>query len=414
MLELLPRHSTGLATEILDAFPALVIQGARQVGKSTFAGQLTQGRPARIVTLDDEATFGAAASDGAAFVEQFPEGTLVIDELQRLPHLLLALKASIDRDRRASRFVLTGSSNLLRLPRTPESLAGRAATIELSPLSQGEITAHNGDLATKLRSGVDAAVFSTTWTRIDYATAIARGGYPEARKLSPRLRNVWFDSYIQRLLERDLGDIAPRVEPSRVAAILRLVAASQAGELVKARIARDAGIPESSATAYLDLLETMYLTRRVAPWTPNLTSREVARPKVIVNDSGLALRLARLTEQQLIPLGNAWMGPAMEGFVMGELLKQQPLATEEHEIFHFRDRDGLEVDAVIEFHDGSVIGLEIKSGSTTKGDHFKGLIALRDRLGDRFLGGYVLNTAAHGSFFGDRLAALPVSAIWEL
>jgi|GEM_PF-2327131 len=183
--------------------------------------------------------------------------------------------------------------------------------------------------------------------------------------MTPRMRKVWFDSYVQRLLEKDLGDIAPRVEPTRVASVLRLIAASQAGELVKARNAGDVGIPESSAKVYLDLLETRYLTRRLPPWTPNLTSREVARPKMVLNDSGPAPRLAQLTEQHLLLLESPWMGPAMEGFVVGELLKQQSFSDDEHELFHFRDRDGLEVDTVIEFHDGSGIGWVIASSADT-------------------------------------------------
>lgn len=163
-------------------------------------------------------------------------------------------------------------------------------------------------------------------------------------------------------------------------------------------------------TTYLDLLATMYLIDSLRPWTPNLTGREASKPNTVVTDPGLALRLSRVGEQQLLPLTNPFLGAAIEGFVVTELIKQQSWSAQEFELFHYRDRDGIEVDIVVEFFDGSVIGLEIKSGSTLKTDHFTGLKILRDRLGDRFLGGYVLNTAPEGMRFGERLWGIPIAA----
>ncbi|MFD4420985.1 ATP-binding protein [Agromyces sp. NPDC058484] len=414
MEPLLPRHSLEWAGELLGAFPTVVIQGARQVGKSTFAELLVSGRNAALATLDDERTLEAATDDPAAFVDQIPDGTLVIDELQRAPELILPIKASIDRNRRPGRFVLTGSSDLLRLTRTPDSLAGRAITVNLRTLSQGEIRSRRDDLLGRLKAGADAVRFTTDSTRSDYAEIIARGGYPEVLSVSDRLRASWFDSYVGRLLERDVSDIAPRVDATRLHAVLRLVAANQTGELVKARIARDANVPETSVTTYIDLLEIMYLVGTLRPWTPNLTSRQASKPKAYVTDPGLALRLAKTTADHLKPLANPYLGAAMEGLVVTELTKQRGWSSEEFELFHFRDRTGLEVDIVAEFFDGSVIGIEVKSGSTAKAEHFAGLRTLRDKLGERFLGGYVLNASQQGSFFGDRLRTLPVSALWEL
>ncbi|HLT67447.1 MAG TPA: ATP-binding protein [Microbacterium sp.] len=413
MSELLARFATPYAEEALATFPAVMIQGARQVGKSTFAQELVRGRPSRVLTLDDTAVLAAAQADPAAFVTQLSEGTLVIDELQRAPELMLALTASIDRDRRPGRFLLTSSSNLLDLSRTPDSLAGRAVTVELKSLSQGEIRGRADDVASQLRAGFDAAAFETDATRADYVEMIARGGYPEVRALRPRMRSVWFDSYVQRLMDRDVSDIAPRVDSQRIATVLRLLAANQAGELVKSRLARDAGLPERSAAAYNDLLETMYLSETLRPWTPSLTSREVGRSKGFIVDSGLALRLARLGAEQLVPLTSAHIYQYVEGFVVGELMRQRSWSETEYELFHYRERSGIEVDVVLEFSDGAVIGIEIEAGSTVKPEHFAGLRVLRDKLGDRFLGGYVLNTAGQGMSFGERLAALPIAALWE-
>lgn len=413
MRPLIPRHAFGLASEIMATFPALIIQGARQVGKSTFAGQLVEGLPATTVTLDDDDMRLAALADPRGFVGQRPDGTLAIDELQRVPELILAIKAEIDRDRRPGRFLLTGSSNLLALSKTPDSLAGRAVDIELQGLSQGELQGTLDDLPARLRQGIDGARWQNEVTRAGYAARITCGGYPEARDVTTRMRNVWFDGYVARLLEKDLVDIESRVDPGRVASVLRLLAANQSGELVKARVARDAGISESSVTACLDLLSTLYLTSTLRPWTPNLTKREASRPKVIVNDPGLALRLARLREEQLTAVPSDALGPALEGFVVSELRKQRIWNEEEFELFHFRDRTGPEVDIVLEFGDGSVVGIEVKASSTYRSEHFSGLRFLRDRLGDRFLGGYVLSLSDRGISMGDRLCGLPVSALWE-
>lgn len=411
---MIPRNVAGFAKEALDAFPVVVIECARQAGKSTLAGQLIADHDALATTLDDEDTLRVARADPRAFVDQMPHGTLVIDELQRAPELILAIKASIDRNRRPARFVLIGSSNLLRHSRAPDSLAGRAITVQLRPFSRGELLRHRDDFLGHLRSGADLPGFVSGAERADYARAIAVGGFPDVRTLSPRLRNTWFDSYITRLLERDLRDLAPRVDPGRLASVLRLLAANQSGEFVKARVARAAEIPETSVVGYVDLLETMFLIEKLPPWSPNLTSRATSKPKIIVADPGLALRMSRVTEAQLEPLGNPFIGPALEGFVIGELRKQRTWSSEEFELFHFRDRNGLEVDIVAEFFDGRVIGIEVKSGSTVKPEHLKGLSALRDRLGERFIGGYVLNIAPRSMVLGDRLWSVPLSTLWEL
>lgn len=415
MESLIPRNVQAFAHDVLDAFPAVVLQGARQVGKSTFAQQLTRDRSAQMVTLDDSDILSTARADPKAFVDQLPDGVLVIDELQRMPELILPIKASIDRNRRPGRFLLTGSSDLLALPQTPDSLAGRAVTVRLWPFSQGEISGRREDFASHARAGVDAWSAQSSWTRARYAEAIGGGGYPEAVASSVRLRGHWFDSYVERIIRREVPDIAPRTEAPRLEAVLRLLGAGQAGEYVRARLARDSDLPETSVGAYVDLLETLYLAQRIPAWTPNLTSRQARRPKIIVTDAGLALRLAGVSMEQLIPLtGGTLFGPALEGFVVGELLRQRTWSEQEYRLFHFRDHTGIEVDIVLEFFDGSVIGIEVKSTSTAKSDHFSGLRVLRDRLGDRFLGGFALNTSDRGLGFGDRLWSLPVSALWEL
>ena len=410
---LLPRRTVSVGRELLSAFPAVVIQGARQVGKSTLARQLVEDHPAVVVTLDDRRTRDAAVADEAAFVEQCLDGVLVIDEVQREPELLLAIKASIDRDRRPGRFLLTGSADLLTVKGRSDSLAGRAATLRLRGLSQGELAGHPEDFVAWLLAGTPPQRFATRWTHADYAAAMARGGYPDVRGLSKRLRHAWLDSYLDRVLERDATLLPSGGQPRRLRSIMSLLAANQAGELVKARLADGADIPRNTITAYLDVLRSVYLVDELPPWTANLTRREIGRPKAFLGDSALALRLNRQTEQQLLPLTSDSIGGLFEAFVASELLKQRSWSDHDYQLFHFRDRDGAEVDLILELDDGRVLGIEVKASSTYRSEHFAGLKFLKDRLGDRFVAGVVVGMADTGYQYADRLYGLPAAALWQ-
>lgn len=415
VMELISRHLATRAEEYLRYFPIVVIQGARQVGKSTFAGILAQQRQARQLTLDDGATRTAALEDPEAFVQQGNEGMLVIDEIQRAPQLLLSIKAAVDRDRRPGRFLLTGSSDLLRLESTPDSLAGRAASLELRGLSQGERQGVFDDFAARIRAGADYPGFVTKTTRADYVAALARGGYPEAGTLPARIRATWLDSYAERIIRRDAADIVNLSDPARLRMVLALLAANQAGELVPARIARAAGIPATTLTRDIGLLATLYLLDLVPPYSRNLTSRQTGKAKALLSDTALALRLAGLSESQLTDLtASDFLGAQLEGLVVTELLKQGSWSAEEFRLTHFRDSDGAEVDILIESGDGNVVALEVKASSTVRPQQLKGLKTLREKLGERFLAGIILNTATEGHALGDRLGSLPIAALWEL
>lgn len=349
-------------------------------------------------------------------MNQNADGLMVIDEIQRHPALTLAIKASIDRDRRPGRFLLTGSSDLLRSPRAGDSLAGRAVTVSLRALSQGESRGRRDDFVHAVRGAVDYPSVTSDVTREEYVRLVVGGGYPGVRERGARLRNIWFDGYLDRLVRRDARDLIDITDPNRLMSVLRLIAANQSGELVKARFAQDAGIPATSITSYLDTIEALFLVDLLRPWTPNLTSRETGRMKAAISDSGLASRLSRVTEGQLRPVDGTsrHLGGLMEGFVVGELLKQRSWSREEFELFHYRTGKGIEVDIVVEYADGSVLGIEVKSGASFKSEHFRGLRYLRDKLGDRFTAGIVLNTGDAGYRFSERLFGLPVAALWDL
>jgi predicted AAA+ superfamily ATPase len=419
--DLTPRHALSLAREHLDLFPGLIIEGARQVGKSTLAAMLAEGRDATFLSLDDEATRAAAVADPQWFVTQGGDGVLVVDEIQRCPELTLALKANIDRDRRPGRFILTGSASLLRVRGMADSLVGRVGRLTLFGLSQGERLHRADDFAAAAAATLadqpdtDLVAVASQVRRDDYVGLVAVGGFPAVQHLSERQRRLWHDAYIDGLVHRDLGELNRQYDPRRALSVLRVLAGRPSAELVKAKVAQQADLPASTVTTYLDLFEAVGLVTVLPAWTANLSGRQGKRDKSLLLDSGLATRLSRLTVHQLgQPSYSESFGAYLESFVAAELLKQRTWSREEFELFHYRERTGVEVDLVIELADGRVIGIEVKASSTYKGDYFNGLRHLRDRVGPRFIGGFVLSTADAGYRYSDRLYGLPVSALWSL
>ncbi|MEP6760481.1 MAG: ATP-binding protein [Sporichthyaceae bacterium] len=409
-----PRFARQQVEETLEDTPITVIQGARQVGKSTLVREMVANRDSTVLSLDATAAYNAARADPDGFVRQ-SDGLLVIDEVQRVPELVRAMKDAVEEDRRPGRFLVTGSADLLQLPGTQESLAGRAETIALYGLSQGELTGHREDFLDRLMVGDEKALRGRvgTLSRGDYLTAICAGSYPEPLGRAAGRRNAWFDNYVERVVTRDAQDLSRLAHLDRLPDLLRLLAANTSGELVKARVASAVGIPETSLTGYLDLLETLYLIHSLPAWGDNLTKRVTGRPKVSLLDTGLAARLNHVTPAAMAPgaVSDA-AGGLFESFVVGELRRQLVWAKTPARLFHFRDRDGLEVDIVVESDGRSVAGVEIKAAVAVSQRDFKGLAFLRDKLKSRFTMGVVLYAGTQPLPFGDRLWALPYSALW--
>ncbi|MDO5533122.1 MAG: ATP-binding protein [Propionibacteriaceae bacterium] len=407
-MELVERHLTSWARELLDATPVLVIEGARQVGKSTLAAMLSP-ESAVLTTMDDELTRTFASDDPAGFLASAGDRRLVVDEIQRCPELILPLKAAVDRDRTPGRFILTGSANLLRLPGAEDSLAGRAMTIRVHPFTQGELAGHRDDWVTALTSGPMPATVAPE--RDEVIDRITRGGYPPVQTLSGRVRTAWLDDYADRLLERDSADLGPTQLPV-LRNLLRIITAAPGGEIVWERLADALGVARATVSRHLDILEGLFLVERLPSWSRNLTNRQVGRTKAYVSDTGLAAALSRLAPEHLrAPHGADHLGPLLENFVVIELLRQQGWSSTPYTLSHYRDRNGAEVDVIIETPRG-VIGVEVKSTSTARSDHFKHLISLRERLGPEFVAGVVLSLGSSRTV-GDRLHALPVSSLWD-
>ncbi|MGB3414388.1 MAG: ATP-binding protein [Microbacteriaceae bacterium] len=414
--KLYPRNVTALAEETLNDTPITVISGARQVGKSTLMQQLVQNRDARVVNLDDFEYRAAAEADPDGFVAQFPQGLLAIDELQRVPQLLTSLKASADRDRRPGRFIITGSSDLLSLRGSQESLAGRAETIPLEGLSQDELAGYSADFAAFAWSlpTVNILPDSPGITRKQYLEIVTTPSFPEARLRTGRARDRWLSGYIERLLAKDTTDISGIQYPERLATLLNVIAARSSGEFVAAHIGREIDIPERSIPAYLNALRSVFLIRITTGWSNNIAKRAVSTPKVALNDTGLAAHLSGIDIDGLdASVSSTLSGGLVEGFVLGEIEKQRAWTTKPTRIFHYRDDHNREVDLILEDRRRDIVGIEVKASSGPQSADFKGLRYLRERLGERFIAGIVLHTGERSLSFGDRLWALPIGAVWN-
>lgn len=411
--QLLVRHAQRAVEEALADTRVVVLLGARQVGKSTLLEQVTaaEGKGREILTLDDQPTRAAASADPAGFVAAL-NTPVAIDEVQRVPELMTEIKLRVDRDKTPGQFAITGSANLLEMKQVKESLAGRAEYLRLHPFSQGELVARPETFVPALASGSFPAVSDAPIGRQAYAELIARGGYPEAQARTASRRARFFESYIEGIMDKDLltlGDVADR---ALVARLLRAIAATTASELNIDGLSRTMGAPATTLRRHVELLETLFLIRRVPAWSSNLLARSIKRPKVHITDTGLLAYLVGANEERLArdpDLG----GMFYETFVAMELDRQISWLDDRPQLFHFRDRDQREVDLVLEHNDGSVTAIEVKSAATVHRGDFRSLAYLREKLGRAFKAGALLYSGASTVPFGDRLAAVPLRGLWS-
>ncbi len=411
---LFDRHlATALEASLSDT-PVVLVVGPRQAGKTTLCRLVAERRRARVLSFDDAVTLAAASGDPAGFIGAL-DGPVVLDEIQKAPTLLPAIKLAVDRRREPGRFLLTGSADVLALPRVSESLAGRMEVLTLWPLSQGELAGR--------RDGCIDALFATTMPtpdlgaagepRADVVERALRGGFPEAvARRDPERRRTWFRSYVTTILERDVRDLAQIEGLTDLPCLLNLLAARSASLLNIAELSRSIGLPHTTLTRYLALLERAFLVRRIPAWAGNRARRAVKTPRVWIPDTGLLGHMAGLTTARVAEEPTT-VGPLLETFVASELTKQLGWSRTRAELFHFRTHAGREVDLVLEADDGRLAGIEVKAAATIGSADFKGLEALREVAGKRFHRGVVLYTGRETLPFGADLWALPMSALWQ-
>jgi len=407
--KLTPRNLSPEASAALAEAPVVFLGGPRQSGKSTLAQQLIP--PSRYVTLDDPAPLAAATSDPDGFVGGLAHGS-AIDEVQRAPDVLRAIKAIVDRDRRAGRFLLTGSADVFAVPRVAESLAGRMRILTLWPFAEAELTGSPAGLVDALFKPGPIDLKAPQTSRADVVERAARGGYPEVLRLPAERRDRWFESYIAAITLRDVRELADVRGVTQLPQLLRLLAARASTILNAAELSRSSGIPQSTLGRYLALLEATYILRLVPAWSGSLSKRLTKHPKVALCDSGLVTHLqgidvARLARDEQLA------GPLLENYALMEITKLSSWSRTRPSIFHFRSVARDEVDIVLERRDGSVVAIEVKAASTINSSDFAGLRALSESLKRKFVRGVVLHPGTRVVPFADNLHSIPFAALWR-
>lgn len=403
-----PRFSAERVSIALKDTPVVMVIGPRQSGKTTLVRQFVNSDRVYI-TLDDDTVLDATRSDPAGFVRGLEQA--VIDEVQRAPDVLRAIKTSVDYSRRPGRFLLTGSANVLTLPQVSESLAGRMEIVTLLPLSRAEIL---GRKPTFLEKAFAGKLSKATEIMIgqDLVHAVLIGGYPEMlQRKDPKRRRAWARDYVNAIVQRDVRDIAEVEKLEQIPKLLNVLA-HHSGQLTNfTQIGGQIGLDDKTTRKYVMILEQLFLVRRVEPWFRNKLKRLVKTPKLHFLDSGLLAEMLG-TGAEHIANDRSILGQVLETFVFSEVMKQAAWLDDNCTLHHYRDKDQDEVDVVVENDEDAVVGIEVKAGATVNSGDFKGLRKLADACGKNFKLGLVLYDEGKAVPFGDRLFAAPISCLW--
>ena len=408
--EIYPRHAAPRLAEALEDSPVVLIHGPRQCGKTTLARMLGDRKGYAYVSFDDDVPREAAATDPAGFVAGLPE-RVILDEVQRAPALFPALKREVDRRRLTGRFLLTGSAHVLLVPKLTDSLAGRMEVLRLHPLSQAELAREPPRFLDRLFAGEFETRPIERLGR-ELAGRITAGGYPPALARSEgRRRANWHRDYADALVQRDVRDLARIHALDVLPRLLALAAAGTARLFNLAGLASPFGLSRPTIRDYVTLLERVFLLERLPPWHSNRLSRLVKTPKLHFGDTGLACALLGATATTLTA-DRTLLGPLLETFVFQELRRQAAGHDVPYTFFHYRDKDRVEVDVIIERGPLALAGVEVKAGATVTAADFRGLRKLRNTAGKRFAGGVVLYDGEICASFGDGLYAVPMRTLW--
>ncbi|NIP92360.1 MAG: ATP-binding protein [Akkermansiaceae bacterium] len=396
--------------EALTDTPVVCLLGARQCGKSTLAGHLAPDRT--YLSLDDQILLQAAQGDPAGFVGQLPD-PVTLDEVQRVPEVLLSIKHTVDADRRPGRFLLTGSANLLQLPKLADSLAGRMEVLFLHPFNEAEKEAAPGRFLSNLLEGDLVATLSGTEPPgpSELPGRLVAGGYPEPNRRTPGRARQWHRQYLRSIIERDIHDIARIQDSTQVERLLEMVALRTAELLNLSSLGNDLDMDRQTVDRHLTVLERLFLVRRLPAWHKNSAKRLIKASKIHVCDPGLAATLADLHSEDWNTKRDQF-GHLLESFVVQQLVAQGGWTDPDLRFFHYRDKDKVEVDCVIT-RGAKVWGVEVKASATVNPADGKGLRRLAEQAGKDFLGGALLYDGNATFRLGDeRIHAVPIAKLW--
>lgn len=408
---LFPRSLAPVLREALADTPVVCLLGPRQSGKTTLAQQLAPDRA--FVSLDEHNYYQTAGADPDGFVASLPEA-VTLDEVQRVPALLSAIKRAVDRDRRPGRFLLTGSANLLLVPTVTESLAGRMEMAQLYPLTESEKMRQPGCFLGDLLNGALKPGIRPEAEPAGPALAerLVAGGYPEPLTRTPSRARQWHRQYLRSIVERDVQDVARVRDARELARLLELLAQRNAALLNTCNLANSLGLHRATVEHYIAVLERLFLVRRLPAWHRNPAKRLVKTPKIHLLDSGLAATLADLIAADWLDHRDR-MGHLLESFVVQQLMAQATWTEPDLRFWHYRDKDRVEVDVVLT-RGRKTWGIEVKAAGALTAKDGRGLVRLADRCGENFESGVLLYTGRDRLPLADeRILAVPLSDLWE-
>lgn len=406
-----PRLALPRLLEAMGDSPAVLIHGPRQAGKTTLARQAGAKLGCDELTFDDDTLRRAAAADPVGFVARLPR-RVILDEIQRAPSLFTSIKLAIDRDRTPGRFLLTGSSNVLLLPELSDSLAGRMAILRLHPLAQDEIGGHRSRFLDRLLRGEFRGARMGR-SRRSLAERVVAGGFPAAiARATEARRAAWYRDYVESIVQRDLRDLARVAALDALPRLMKLVAGQTARLLNVSALAAPFQVSQPTMRSYLHLLARVFLVDELPPWHESRLQRLVKTPKLHVGDTGVAAALLGVQARDL-EQDRMLFGQLLESFVVQELRRQASGRDDDLRFHHFRDRDGSEVDLVIEQGTRTLAGVEVKAAASVASSDFNGLRKLAAAVGKRFAAGAVIYDGEHLLSFGNRLFAVPATMLWD-
>ena len=423
-MALIPRHLAAKLLSTLRTTRVINIVGPRQTGKTTLVRDMVEA--ARFLDLDDESLVASLAADPYGQLSTLSSETaqtglpIIIDEVQRLPQITLALKRIVDRDRRAGQFVLTGSSDIFTLPKALDSLAGRISSLTLRPLSAAEIQRAGPCLL--LDVVADESALSAKhlpnparFQRLDAINLLVRGGFPEIRPLEDRDRMARYDSYVNSIVERDIAPVAEIRRPDTLRRMINQLAHRTAEELNVASLCSVLGARKETVNTYLDILSRIGIILRLGAWTASGARREVRSPKIHFMDTGCATALRGEDAASFgLRADPVALGHILESFVFCELEKSLPFLKRRWNLYHWRYAPR-EIDIVAQAP-GRILALfEIKASTSVDEDDFRHLDwFLKEGPGKAHHGvAFVVYLGDQVLSFGPGRFALPLSILWS-
>lgn len=411
MKEIYPRHAEERIRLALSDTRVVAVVGPRQAGKTTLVKKIASEDRRQYLNLDDSQTRQFARYDPDGFLRD--RNAVVIDEIQRVPELILTIKTLVDESQIPGQFLITGSVRLFESLISPDSLAGRVEKIELQPLSQAEITRSNIPRQLDRLFGADFQNFDEVDRTDRLVERVCLGGYPEALSRHATSREgSWLRSYVEMLTYRDLPEIARINKVDELSRLIGLLAASSSQPINYSSFGSQLRIDSKTVERWFTQLEHLFLINRIPAWHSSEVKRLVRSPKVHFADSGLLSALRKINAQSLSS-DRQRLGALLECFVFSEINKAAKLQDDTIRISHYRERDQFEVDFVIERYPDEVVGIEVKARTTVRPQDFVGLKRLRDLCGDRFKCGVVLHDGNQVLQTSPQMFSMPIKMLWE-